>query len=92
MVTESQVWAALDEVIHPLFGMSLVALEMVRAVRVGEREIEVDLVLNCAGCPGPEAALALARAKLRGINGGGGLKLILLPAVWKPPWNPSDDF
>jgi DNA-binding response OmpR family regulator len=34
MVTEAEVRAALDEVKHPSFGMSLIALEMVRTVDV----------------------------------------------------------
>jgi metal-sulfur cluster biosynthetic enzyme len=47
MPTEAEVRAALDEVIHPSFGLSLIALGMVRAVRVYDRVIEVDLVMNC---------------------------------------------
>ena len=40
MVTEAEVRAALDEVIHPSFGMSLIALGMVRAGRVSGNLIE----------------------------------------------------
>lgn len=86
MVTEAEVRAALDEVNHSSFGMSLVALGMVRAVRVSTGGIEVDLVMNCPGCPGAEAALALARRALRALNGDGAVTLKLLPQVWTPPW------
>jgi metal-sulfur cluster biosynthetic enzyme len=65
--------------------MSLVTLEMVRAVRVSTGGIEVDLVMNCPGCPAGEAALTLARKTLRTLNGGA-VRLILLPQVWIPPW------
>jgi metal-sulfur cluster biosynthetic enzyme len=51
MVTESDIRAVLDGVIHPSFGMSLIALNMVRAVRVSDALVEVDLVMNCPGCP-----------------------------------------
>ena len=86
MVTESKVWAALDEVIHPTFGLSLTALQMVQAIRIPPGSIEVDLVMNCPGCPGGEAALFLARAKLKNLIGTGVVKLSLLPQVWQPPW------
>ena len=85
MVTEIDVRAALDEVIHPSFGMSIVALDMVRAVRVSEALIEVDLVMNCPGCPAGEVTLAQARQNLTALNGGD-VRLNLLPQVWTPPW------
>lgn len=85
MVTEADVRAALDRVIHPTFGLSLIALNMVRAVRVSESIIEVDLVMNCPGCPAGEVALAQARRSLAALNGHA-VKLNLLPQVWAPPW------
>ncbi|NTU63084.1 MAG: DUF59 domain-containing protein [Chloroflexi bacterium] len=85
MVTEADVRAALDEVIHPSFGMSLIALGMVRAVRTTDEVIEVDLVLNCPGCPAGEVVLAQAWRDLATLNGRT-VKLNLLPHVWIPPW------
>ncbi|CAG0937580.1 hypothetical protein TFLX_06521 [Thermoflexales bacterium] len=85
MVTEADVRAALDEVIHPSFGMSLIALGMVRAVRVSAGKIEVDLVMNCPGCPAGEVALAQAHQNLSALNGGD-VWLNLLPHAWTPPW------
>ncbi len=89
MVTEAEVRAALGTVIHPSFGMSLVALGMVRAVRVITGGIEVDLVMNCPGCPAAEAALALAHKALRALSNGNAVRLTLLPQIWKPPWGSS---
>ncbi len=85
MVTEVNVRTALDEVIHPSFGMSLVALDMVRAVRVSDDLIEVDLVMNCPGCPAGEVVLVQARQNLVALNGGD-VRLNLLPLAWTPPW------
>lgn len=85
MLTETEVRAALDEVIHPSFGMSLVALNMVRGIRVSRDLIEVDLVMNCPGCPAGEAALARTRQRLSALNGSD-VQLTVLPAVWTPPW------
>lgn len=87
MVTEAEVMAELDRVIHPSFEVSLVALRMVEAVRVTETRVEVDLVLNCPGCPASEAALAKAHERLRRRCGEIELRLQLLPKIWTPPWN-----
>ena len=85
MVTEADVRTVLDEVIHPSFGMSIVALDMVRAVRVSADRIEVDLVMNCPGCPAGEVTLAQARRNITALNGGD-VRLNLIPLVWTPPW------
>ena len=85
MVTEADVRAALDEAIHPTFGMSIVALNMVRAVRVSDSAIEVDLVMNCPGCPAGEVTLALARQKIEALCVAA-VRLNLLPQYWTPPW------
>lgn len=87
MVTEADVRAELDRVKHPSFDMSLVALGMVEAIRVSETRIEVDLVLNCPGCPTSEVALARARERLRLRCGEIDVRFQLLPKIWSPPWN-----
>lgn len=86
MVTEAEVRAALDRVLHPTFGLSLIALNMVRAVRVSADRIEVDLVMNCPGCPAGEVTLTQARKNLIALSGGD-VRLNLLPQVWTPPWD-----
>ncbi len=86
MTTEADVRAALAQVIHPSFGLSLIALQMVRAVRLTPAAVEVDLVMNCAGCPGPEAALARARTVLQALDPERAVRLVLLPEPWSPPW------
>ncbi len=85
MPTEAKVRAALDEVIHPSFGLSLVALKMVRGIRVSQELIEVDLVMNCPGCPAGEVVLTQARQRLMALNDGD-VQLMVLPETWMPPW------
>ncbi len=85
MPTETEVCAALDEVIHPSFGLSLMALDMVHAVRVSGNLIEIDLVMNCPGCPAGEVVLAQARQRLMALNDGD-VQLTVLPETWTPPW------
>lgn len=86
MITEAEARAALDRVIHPSFGMSLVALGMVRGIRPGASVVEVDLVMNCPGCPAGEAALVLARRCLQVLTGDIPIRFHLLPETWVPPW------
>ena len=85
MLTETEVSAALDDVIHPSFGLSLMALDMVHAVRVSDNLIEVDLRMNCPGCPAGEVALARARQRLSALINGD-VQLTVLPETWTPPW------
>jgi metal-sulfur cluster biosynthetic enzyme len=85
MPTEFEIRAALDEVIHPSFGLSLIALDMVRAVRVSDDALEVDLVMNRPGCPAGEVTLAQARQKLEALQSRG-VRLNLVSLVWTPPW------
>jgi len=85
MPTEVEIRAALDEVIHPSFGLSLIALGMVRAVRVSDDVIEVDLVMNCPGCPAGEAGLVSAQQALEALDPRL-ICLTILPEVWVPPW------
>lgn len=86
MITESDVRAALAEVVHPTWGLSLAALNMVRGVRITRAGIEVDLVMNCPGCPAGEATLAQVRRRLEAL-GAGPVRLVLLPEIWQPPWD-----
>jgi len=86
MVTETDVRAVLDQMIHPSFGMSLIALDMVRAVRVNDTIIEVDLVMNCPGCPAGETVLAGAFRALQALDQTKRVKLIVLPHIWSSSW------
>jgi len=56
----------------------------VHAVRVSDNAIEVDLVMNCPGCPAGEITLALARKKIEAFQVGT-VRLNLLPQMWMPP-------
>ena len=85
MPTEVEIRAALDEVIHPSFGMSLIALGMVRAIRMSGGKIEVDLAMNCPGCPAGEVVLARVHQNLTALLVDA-VQLNLLPEVWTPPW------
>lgn len=85
-LTAAAIREVLGTVIHPSFGLSLIALEMVRAIRIEAGSVEVELVMNCPGCPGAEAALAQAKARVQALAGTRTVRLTLLPVLWTPPW------
>ncbi len=87
MLNETDVRSELNRVIHPSFGMSLVALRMVESIRVEGAQIEVDLVMNCPGCPASEATLTKARERLTARCSEAEIRFQLLPKTWAPPWN-----
>jgi metal-sulfur cluster biosynthetic enzyme len=90
MISEAAIWTVLNEVIHPSFGLSLVALGMVQAVQVSTSAVWVDLVMNCPGCPAAEAALASANQRLRAIEGVQAVTLSLVPKAWRAPWQGAE--
>jgi metal-sulfur cluster biosynthetic enzyme len=87
VVTEAEVRASLDGVIHPSFGISLIGLGMVRAVHIGSEHITVELVMNCPGCPASQATLNEAQRAVQALAPGIAVQLTLLPAVWRAPWD-----
>ena len=93
MPTEADVRAALGKVIHPTYGMSLVVLQMVREIRLSPERIEVDLVMNCPGCPAGQSVLARAQQALESLHraDGGQVAVHLLAQVWQPPWQSLAD-
>lgn len=93
MITEEDVRSALEGVIYPSFGLSVVALEMVRTIRISPAGIEVDMVMNCPGCPAGEATLAEVQRTLQSLlshsllsHNEGSVRIQLLSQTWTPPW------
>ncbi|MBE2220635.1 MAG: iron-sulfur cluster assembly protein [Anaerolineae bacterium] len=93
MLTEADVRAALGKVIHPTYGMSLVTLQMVCEIRLSPERIEIDLVMNCPGCPAGQAVLARAQQVLESLPSADGAQvaMCLLAQIWQPPWQSLAD-
>lgn len=89
MPTEAEVRAALDAIIHPTYGMSLIALQMVHAIRLFPGRIEVDLAMNCSGCASGQAAIARVQQALKTLGAPGGAQVVvkLSAQMWEPPWH-----
>jgi metal-sulfur cluster biosynthetic enzyme len=87
VVSSDDVRAVLSTVIHPTFGLSLVTLQMIKAVQVNRNEITVELVMDCPGCPAAEAALAQVSQKLQALHPAPGRVTVSLALEkWSPPW------
>lgn len=85
--SEPEVRAALGRVIHPTYGLSIVGLGMLRGIAVSEAGIEVELAMNCPGCPAGQLALGRVRQALESLvqPGMGQVTIRLSPEVWRPP-------
>ena len=59
MTNDKEVMTASDTVIHPSYGMSLVALQMIRSVAVNERGVQVEMVMNCPGCAAGKVTMVM---------------------------------
>lgn len=87
MPENDEVWAALSTVIHPTFGLSLVTLQMVRAVNADGNSVAVDLVMDCSVCASREAVLGQVHGKLRElVPASGQITVMIAPEKWSPPW------
>ena len=87
MIQEIDVLSALDKVIHPTFGMSLVSLQMIRSIEINERGIQVEMVMNCPGCAAGRVALAHAHRKLAYLlTENQEVTIVLLPEPWQAQW------
>lgn len=87
MLESDDVWEALRTVVHPTFGLSLVTLQMVKAVHVGGESVTVELVMDCSVCANREIILGQVHRKLRElVPAPNGVTVALAPEIWSPPW------
>ncbi len=88
MTNEKEVMTALDTVIHPSYGMSLVALQMIRSVAVNDQGVQVEMVMNCPGCAAGKVTMGHAHRVLRPLLGSKQeeVTIVLRPEVWQAPW------
>lgn len=86
MVTEEQVWEALQEVQDPEMPISIVDLGLIYDVQVQEDHVSVKMTLTVPGCPMHQTISQEARDRLLQIPG---VKEADVAIVWDPKWNPD---
>jgi metal-sulfur cluster biosynthetic enzyme len=86
MVTEEEVYEALEEVIDPELGLDFVSLGLVYDVDVQEQEVFVTFTLTTPACPiGPQVTEQM-REFVGEIDG---VAQVHPKMVFDPPWSPE---
>ncbi len=86
MVTEEEVYEALEEVIDPELGLDFVSLGLVYDVNIEEADVEVKFTLTTPACPiGPQVSEQMIEfvGDLEGVNA------VRPEMTFDPPWSPE---
>lgn len=84
MATKGDVLDALDRVIDPEIGLSIVEVGLVYRVEVLEDHIDVDFTLTSPGCP---LAATIMEDIVTEVKQATGFEDIRANLVWNPPWS-----
>ena len=86
MVTEEDVYEALEEVIDPELGLDFVSLGLVYDVNIEAADVHVTFTLTTPACPiGPQVSEQMIEF-VGGLEGVGGVHPKM---VFDPPWSPE---
>lgn len=85
MVTEEQVLAALQPVVDPEFGVSIVDMNMVRSITIEDDFVHVEMVLTVSFCPLAGYIVEMARQAVAALPDVGQVTVDLLDEPWRPP-------
>jgi ATP-binding protein involved in chromosome partitioning len=76
---------ALKEVVDPEIGLSVVDLNMIRDVNIGDEEIEVKMVLTTPFCPLADFIVDEVKKKTMEVAEGREVDVVVLNEPWIPP-------
>ena len=85
-VTCEEIRQALDGVLDPELGLSVVALGLVYGIDVTAGGVRVTMTLTTPGCPIHDAMLAWVRRVVMAVPGVEDVEVIL---TFDPPWTPD---
>jgi serine O-acetyltransferase len=86
MVTKEDIMAALEPVIDPEIGMSVVDLGMIRDVVIDGGKVEVKMVLTAPMCPLADYLTEQVRQAAASVKGVEEAQVTLLQERWNPAW------
>lgn len=87
MLTEQTILEALQPVIDPEIGMSVVDLGMIREIVVGqEGKVEIKMVLTTPFCPLASMLTEEVRQAVAAVPGVKKAEVTLLDEPWDPAW------
>lgn len=86
MSLEERVWKALNEVIDPEFGLSVVELGFIYEVKVeNEGNVHIKMTLTNPYCPFHRMFVNRVEEAVRNL----GVKNVDVELVFDPPWTPE---
>jgi metal-sulfur cluster biosynthetic enzyme len=85
-LTEATVLAALQQVIDPEVGMSIVDLGLIYDVAITGTTVRVAMTLTTAGCPMSESIRGGAELAVLNLEG---VTEAQVELVFDPPWHPA---
>ena len=86
MVTEEQVWSALQEVFDPEIPVNIVDLGLVYGVAVDDDNVHVKMTMTAPGCPMHSFITRDAKQKIEKVPD---VKDVVVELVWEPRWTPE---
>jgi|BenlonsequeITSRD_1030534.scaffolds.fasta_scaffold00050_62 metal-sulfur cluster biosynthetic enzyme len=86
MINTETVLKALEDVVDPELGYSVVELGLIYRVKVEGKRVEIDFTLTSFGCPLADLLTADIEAAVRSLHPAAEPVTTL---VWDPPWGPE---
>lgn len=84
--TEALIWRALGTVLDPEFGVGIVDLGLIYAVRLEDGVASIAMTLTSQTCPAGVVLMEGARAAVEGLPG---VREVCVALVWEPAWTPE---
>jgi len=86
MVTEEDVYEALEEVIDPELGLDFVSLGLVYDVVIDGPKVDITFTLTTPACPiGPQ----VSEQMIEFVGGLEGVETVNPSMIFTPPWSPE---
>lgn len=86
MVSEQQVWEALEGVIDPELGLNFVDLGLVYGVRIEGEDVHIEFTLTTPACGiGPAVAEEMDEI----VGSMEGVRNVFPKMTFEPPWTPE---
>ena len=85
-VSPARVEHALEDVLDPELGLSVVALGMIYGIDVDGSTARIRMTLTAQGCPLHEVMVEAVRAAAYGVPG---IEHAEVELVFDPPWTPD---
>lgn len=86
MIDAARAREALEDVLDPEIGLSVVALGLVYDVEVADGLVRVTMTTTSPACPLAESIVADVERRVGALEGVTGVEVEM---VWDPPWTPD---